>query len=1010
MVTGAPGPAADSSTTDGTVRTKRVTARPFVIALAAFAVLAIASVFVVPPIARSQMDKAFAQLFTEPPSIGKIRFNPLTFTLGIEQFRLPARSDSILTFDRLRISFDVFSAFRGAWTFRAIELDRPVLRLRLASDGSLNLARMFKPVPPAPPGKRSKPPQLRFLSVALRQGRIDWTDETRTPALATQLDTLNFLLTDFRTRKGSNSEYTLEAETPQGEQLAWRGRLALDPLTSAGRFRIGQLKARTLEKFLAGVVPFHFATGEADFGAHYAFDATTTPVFFRIDSLATDLRDLALVDLVDDSAGIGVRVGSTRGGSIEPRKAIANLGTVSMDGLRASMAILPNGHLDLERWGQPVPGAPRDTAPAVPWTVNAANLDAREVAVTIRDTRLRKPARFHIDHGMVTMTNFTSATGTTFPVTVACSTGEGGTAKGEGTMGVMPPTADLHLDLQGFDLRVIQPYIDAFAKLELTSGTVEGDGRFQFSPNGTKGPLVRFVGEATSRNLKTRDRELKQNFMTWTSLRLHGLSAELMPTKVTIKEIVAGQPYIRSVVAPDRTTNFQVVLTPPGPLPPAFATASTDTPEVRIDKVVVRDGSAWFADLSLEPNFSTAIQQLEGTIVGLSSIQQTGGQVQLAGKVDRYAPVAITGTIDPLGGAGRTDVSVKFQHIELTTFTPYSGKFAGYRVRKGKLSLDLRYEVVGRYLKGENKILLEQLTLGEKVESPDATKLPVRFAIALLKDKNGNIDLDIPVKGDLNDPKFSFMRVILKVLVNLLVKAVSSPFKLIGLLVGGGEESSLDAVEFDPGSAALVTTGVIDQLAKALSERPGLHLEIEEKPDVARDSVALAQQRYEQILTASMTEADRHSAASPIRLPSPEYAALVERAYTKQFGPLPRDKTKRGKGAAADSAAFAAAAMRLAGMEQKLRESVVVTEAEIAALARQRAVAIKERLVATGGVGEERLFIVTQANGQLDGEVTAAQLAEADSLAAAADSAAVAAKPRGRDESRVWVRLSLIPE
>jgi len=479
-----------------------------------------------------------------------------------------------------------------------------------------------------------------------------------------------------------------------------------------------------------------------------------------------------------------------------------------------------------------------------------------------------------------------------------------------------------------------------------------------------------------------------------------------MPTKITIRDIEAIGPYARVVVAPDRTTNLQKVLTPPGPPPPAFAAASTDTPQVRIDRVRVRDGSAYFSDLTLRPGFTTGMESLAGTITGLSSVQQTGGEIQLAGQVDRYAPVSITGRIDPLGGAGSSDVHVDFKNLELTTFTPYSGKFMGYRIRKGKLNLDLRYQVEGRKLLGENKVFIEQLTLGEKVDSPDATHLPVRFAIALLKDKDGNINLDVPVHGDLDDPKFSVGRIILKVLINLITKAVTSPFHLLGALVGGGEHADLEGVEFDPGQTALDPSAesVIGQLSKALTERPALRLEIEESPDAERDSTALARARYEQLLAEAMTADERKAGATPGSLSPDARAAMVERAYVKAFGPAPKSTEKRRRGAAADSAALAAAAVRTAGMEQRLRQSVIVTSDEINALARTRALAIKDRLLQSG-VTEDRLFVVTSASPAWhapEGEAAdAGESAPPDSTAATA--------PAG-DPRRVRVRLALTGE
>jgi hypothetical protein len=972
------------------------------IVLAVLVVLGVTSALVVPPIVRGQLDKALSSTFTEPAALGSIRFNPLTFTLTLKRFRLPARGDSLASFDRLAIGFDLFSPFRGAWTFRTIELDRPVIGLVLERGGTLNLARLLKPQPPSR-DPAAEPPRLRFLDIMVRQGSLGWADETRDSVFATELDTLSLHLRDFRTERRANNDYELSAETPSGERLAWHGRFTLAPFTSIGGFQLGDLKLRTLDQLLAGTLPFRFRSGGVDLAARYRLDAGVTPAVFTLDSLETDLRDVAMIDTRSDSTAIFAHHVATHAGTVDPMHARLNLGHGTAAGVRVLMAILADGHMDMERWGQPMPGAPPDSAPS--WVVTADSITATDAAVRMLDLRLPTPARFQISNGTVTVHDFSNAQDATFPIAVACSTGAAGSTTATGTLGLDPLLADLQLDVSAFDLRVIQPYIDAFAKLELQRGTVDAAGRLRFDPAGVHGPMVRFEGEASSRDLRTRDRILQQDFLTWSRLRLHGLAADVMPTRLIVKDVELVQPYIRAVVAPDRTTNFQQVFTPPAPPPPAFAAASTDTPEVRIGRVTVRDGSAWFADLSLTPNFATAIQQLEGTITNLSSIQQTGGEVQLAGKVDKYAPVTISGRIDPLGGAGRTELGLDFKGIELTAFTPYAGKFAGYRIRKGKLNLNLQYAVAGRQLKGENKVFLDQLTLGERVDSPDATHLPVRFAIALLKDRNGNIDLDIPVEGSLDDPKFSVMRIIFKVLLNLLTKAVTSPFKLLGALVGGGGgEESFEAVEFAPGQTALSADGVagLDKLAKALIDRPSLKLEIEQTASIAQDSSGLVALRYDDLLGGSMTEDDRRSASVPTRLPPHAYAGVVERAYVKAFGPLAKEKTKKAahRGAAADSAALAAEAIRHAGMEQRLRESIHVTAADCAELARVRSIAIKQHLLTPGGVPEERLFIVSATTpAWTDTSAAGAALAVADSTGRAAPKAALS--------DMVRVRLSL---
>ena len=869
--------------------------------LGILALLSLLTWIAVPRILRSQLTKVFASTFTESPSLGRISFNPLTLTLSLENFRLPGSGEAAASFERLRIGFDVLSPFRGAITFRSVELERPEAHLALLGDGTLNLARLLKPQPA--PAKAEEPPSLRFLRIAVTHGLVEWQDRTRTPMLDKRVDSLNVTLHNFRTRKNANNDYQLEASTPDGEHLAWRGTFILTPPSSAGHIGITALRAHTLDELLGPTLPFRLAGGEVDLGAHYAVDAGRTPAAFALDSLDVTLRDFALAEHGSDTALVVVSHAATRGGHLRPDKMQMNLGSVSVEGVRVLTWLRNDGHLNLEHWGQPVPGAPADTAG--PWTITADTLAARAIDFTLEDRRLPKPARFHIAPASVSISGLSTAAKAEFPVAFACSTGAGGFAHAEGTLGLTPPVADLALGVEGFDLRVFQPYIDAFARLELTRGAVHGAGRLHIDALGTHGPLARYRGEVSVHDLQTRDLDLHQDFVSWKRLNLKGLDAAVLPTKIAIHEIEAVSPYLRAVVAPDRTTNFQQVMTPPGPPPAAFTAASTDTPQVSIERVRVSDGSAYFSDLSLRPGFTTGMQGLTGTITGLSSVRQSGGAIEIAGQVDRYAPVTITGSVDPLGGAGRSDLHLDFKHIDLTSFTPYSGRFAGYRIREGKLSLNLRYQVEGKKLLGENKVFIEQFKLGERVESPDATHLPVRFAIALLKDKDGNIDLDIPVHGDLDDPKFSLGRVILKVLLNLIVKAVSSPFHLLGALVGGGGDSgSLDGVEFDAGQTIIdaQAEGVIAQLAKALAARPALRLEIEEAPDVARDSTALAFAHYQRTLAESMTAAERADSVAPGSLSPEARAALIERAYVKAFGPLPKTKEKRGKGAAADSA------------------------------------------------------------------------------------------------------------
>ena len=245
-----------------------------------------------------------------------------------------------------------------------------------------------------------------------------------------------------------------------------------------------------------------------------------------------------------------------------------------------------------------------------------------------------------------------------------------------------------------------------------------------------------------------------------------------------------------------------------------------------IKKIVLQAGQANFADLSVTPNFATGIHNLEGTVLGLSSKADSRAKVDIHGSVDEFSPVSISGEVNVFGPVLYTDLALSFRNIELSTFNPYSGKFAGYNISKGKLTTELHYKVDGRKLDAQHHIIVDQLEFGAKTESKDAVSLPIKLAVALLKDRDGVIDLNLPVTGSLDDPKFRLGPIIWKVFVNILEKAVTAPFALLGSLFGGGPD--LQFVDFKPGAADLdpAAQAKAQAMVKALNARPQLKIEV----------------------------------------------------------------------------------------------------------------------------------------------------------------------------------------
>ncbi len=326
--------------------------------------------------------------------------------------------------------------------------------------------------------------------------------------------------------------------------------------------------------------------------------------------------------------------------------------------------------------------------------------------------------------------------------------------------------------------------------------------------------------------------------------------------------------------------------------------------------------------------------------------------MELRGKLENYAPLEITGKINPLRDDLYVDLKIDFKNMDLSPVTPYSGRYLGYTIQKGELSLNLQYLIVKKKLDSQNNVFLDQFTVGDRVESPKATKLPVKLAIALLKNRKGEINLNIPVSGYINDPKFSIGRIIIKILLNLLGKAATSPFALLGAIFGGGEE--LSYVEFDYGSHDLPEQSVkkLDTLVKALFDRPDLKLEIDGRVDVEKDREGLKQYLFRKKIKAQKLKnlVKKGQPAGPvdkITIEKEEYAKYLKMAYKEEKFPKPRTII----GFAKD--------LPVPEMEKLMLTHIEIKDDDLRQLASQRALKIKDYyLLKSGQVTADRVFLV----------------------------------------------------
>jgi hypothetical protein len=399
---------------------------------------------------------------------------------------------------------------------------------------------------------------------------------------------------------------------------------------------------------------------------------------------------------------------------------------------------------------------------------------------------------------------------------------------------------------------------------------------------------------------------------------------------------------------------------------PAASAASAAPPAwpiaLSVGGVKLANGRVDFSDRFIRPNYSANLTELNGQLGAFRSGTREMATIELRGRAAGTALLDIRGAVNPTADPLALDIQAKATDLELAPLSPYAGKYAGYAIERGKLSMEVAYKISpdGK-LDARNQVILNQLTFGDKVDSPDATKLPVLLAVALLRDRNGVIDINLPISGSINDPQFSVFGLVLKVIGNLLVKALTAPFSL---LAGGGSED-LSLVEFRPGTAQVTDggRGALDKVAKALAERESLKMTVtgaadpvserEEFQRAALEARLLAERRRE-LLRAGAAAAE----ADALTTLEPETRARVLKDVYRATDL--KSKPRNALGFAKD----------IPGpeMEALLKSSTVVTTDAMRELALQRGLAVRDALLAKGLPGE-RLFLAApklRASGEED--------------------------------------------
>ena len=616
-----------------------------------------------------------------------------------------------------------------------------------------------------------------------------------------------------------------------------------------------------------------------------------------------------------------------------------------------------------------------------PWSFRLDAFELNGFKVALQDRTFVPDVVYSLKDIRASLKNLTNDKKTPIDFNTAFNVVQGGSASVSGQVGQIGDHADARVKLTGLNIEPLNPAITKFTTLALESGNISVSTRIKYRST-KSGPQLRANGSVSLGNLRLNETNTGERFLEWKEMAANGIKFGLSPNRLQIEEVRLLEPGAKVVIFKDRSANLAKVLrdqnaaitdkkpqTAQTLSPAAVSQENRAFFPVNIDRVRVEKGVVDFADLSLVLPFATQVTDFNGGVTDISSEPTSRASVKFDGRVDEYGLSTVKGSLNPFTPKTFTDISVLFRNVEMKPFTPYSATFAGRKIASGKLNLNLEYKIQNSELLGENKVLLEQFTLGERVEAPDAIRLPLDLAIALLTDAQGKIDVAVAVHGNVDHPDFKYGRVIWQAFVKLITKVVTTPFRALGNLFGDKGEQ-MDAIAFNPGSARLLPPEQekLKEVSEALKKRPQLRLIVEGRFDPKMDGKALrikgaGRALYEQ-MGVKLTPEEK---PGPITFDSAKTQKALEKLLETRSGDTAisdfETQYEKATGKKAKRTNFAMAVIGWASSDTAFYQAMFkelvklepLTDNDLKELALRRAEEIIKELKTTGGLDDIRV-------------------------------------------------------
>ncbi|MCL1139765.1 DUF748 domain-containing protein [Shewanella pneumatophori] len=802
------------------------------------------------------------------------------------------------------------------------------------------------------------------------------------------------------------NRYSVHIVGRKGGEISTQGQVQLSPLNVIGDVQLSNIQLPQFWSFISEQFAPVLSSGRLTLSSNYQLQIQDDKLAVKTDSGLLQLDDINF-DYQQQSV-INLPKIALQGIAFDLQKQTVTAQSLDTNGLVLNTKLDKNG-VDLARIFTPIADSStdvnkqkteaietqaadtseqhkiannRDKSAKPNWSAVLQKINLENYQVNLTEALVTKGTPWQIADIALTTGVITASLADPIDYQLSLNINQQGHIGSSGSIDALAQTANTQLTVSNFALAQLQQYLSPYINIELKQGKFNTQGALVFN---AKTEQLTYAGNLLVNDLLIKDKAQQKELLKWQALDINSLEFNKQDNRLDIDQVALTQPYGRIIIAKDKSTNIGdlIVQTAPEkteqaeqtqPEKAVTAKVSTKTAQsaasakplaLSINQISFKDGSTFFADNSLTPNFAASIEHLDGNISQLSSDSKQTASVDIKGKIDRYAPVTLKGDINPLLAQPYLDLALSFKHVELTSVNPYSGTYAGYYIDKGLLSLDLNYQLDKNQLVGDNHLVVDQLKLGKPSDSSLATTLPVTLAIALLQDRHGVIDLGLQVSGDVDDPSFSIGSIVMTAFTNVITKAVTAPFTLLAGLLGD-DADELDKIQYLAGDATLAPEQqqTLAKLAKGLADRPMLTLTVEGGVNLQEDNQALSEQqlRVKLAQAANMTLEQLPAELSPSNYPitGPLSDALISLYETELASPASQVKDKIAAEHQADEAL---------SEEQLLRRWHIalynftlgaqrINEGALGKLAQARATAVKTYLIEQQKVDPKRVFLL----------------------------------------------------